>query len=254
MPRRPIAGLPEPAPAGKLSRITYRELEGLLSPLLNRRSDLTYEKGFLFLVPFTHYARGAVFEISIYSKRFEAFAFASQIFGGDQNFQFWGNEGRPMLSFGKEWTERPEETSQSLCAFLEEEVLPDVEAIVNPTEHEKRLEYMPRFLPDGDPFSSSFYTFGIALGRCFEGDFAAAEAVLARWSTKFPEYPVESATEEKRYHDFFLWRMSYLLKTLRKDADLVPKLLHDWQDRQIESMGLKKRNWKREPFPCEQRH
>jgi hypothetical protein len=88
------------------------------------------------------------------------------------------------------------------------------------------------------------------LGNCSVGSLDAAESKLAEFERYLPEYSAAAATEEHRHHGYPLWRMAYLLRTLRQDRGQVLPLLHDWEAFAVKSSKLTK-YWKPTPFPCE---
>lgn len=230
--------------------ISTRDLKQLLRPLLKRRSDLVFDQGVVFFSPFTHYLRGIAFTDSRWSKEFEAHSFVMQLFSGAHGLGFDGNKGQHRYDVPSSWVDNREGTSAELCEHLEQQSLPLVEPIISPSRHEKSRQYMPHFLPGLSPFTSPIYSFAAALGACFRGDFNRAEPILANILVHFPEYRVDTATEEFRFHERVHWRMAYLLRLLRTDRARVPQLLHDWEAFTVNALKLTK-YWKPTPFPCD---
>jgi len=224
---------------------TSRELKVLLGPLLARRSDLGFIGRTLFLHPFTHYLRGVEFTASSLSSRSKGFSFAHQLYNGQASVYFTGASGQHTYLLSSDWKENPVKASTELCDDMEHRALPPVEPIIDYTEHQKAPSYMPAHSSRAPNF-----VFVLALGDCSIGEFDAAESKLADFERYLPEYSAAAVTEAHRYHEYPLWRMAYLLRTLRQDHGQVLPLLHDWEAYGVKSMKLTK-YWKPTPFPAE---
>ncbi len=144
-----------------------------------------------------------------------------------------------------DWKDGLDKASRDLCEEMELRALPPVEPIVDYVEHQKRPQYVGGFDAQA-PIS----VLVAALGECTVGSFDDAESKLTEFERYLPEYSASAATEEHRYHGYPLWRMAYLLRTLRQDRRQVLPLLHDWEEHAVKGMKLTK-YWKPTPFPCE---
>jgi hypothetical protein len=144
-----------------------------------------------------------------------------------------------------DWKDNLERAAEELCEEMERHALPPVEPIVDYLEHQKVPEYI-----GGIDARAPIRVFVAALGDCTVGSFDDAESRLTEFERYLPEYSASAATEEHHYHGYPLWRMAYLLRTLRQGHGQVLPLLHDWEAYGAKSMKLTK-YWKPTPFPCE---
>jgi hypothetical protein len=224
---------------------TSRELKTLLRPLLQRRSDLAFVGRTLFFQPFTHYLRGVEFDTSSFGTTSRAFSFAHQLYNGQDCVDFHVGPTQHRYLVKPDWKNDPERTSEELCEEMELRALPPVEPIVDYVEHQKATAYLQGFHP-----KAPVRLFFLALGDCSVGDYDAAESKLTEFDQREREYLAAAATEEHRYHINVLWRMAYLLRTLRQNRSEILPLLHDWEAFAVKSSKLTK-YWKPTPFPCE---
>jgi len=227
---------------------TGRELKYLLQPLLAKRADLAFVRRTLFIQPFTHYLRGAKFDILRFSTASRATSFAHQLYNGQGVEDMHASKAyRYRLPEG--WEEDLDRSSFLLCDEMERNAIPAVEGIVDYIEHQRSSSYFG--LPPGLNISDAPHcTFTVALGECSVGDFDSAEQRLSLMMTFLDQYPVASATEEYRYSPYLFWRMAYLTRLLQTDQSRILPLLHDWEAHAVNGMKLTK-YWKPTPFPCE---
>jgi hypothetical protein len=224
---------------------TSRELKGLLRPLLARRSDLAFVGRTLFFQPFTHYLRGVEFTTSRFLSASQGFSFAHQLYNGQNSVDFDGGPGQHTCMMRLDWRDNLERASDELCEEMERRALPPVEPIVDYVAHQKVPEYI-----GGSDARAPIRVLVAALGDCTIGSFDAAESKLAEVERYRPEFSASAATEQHRYERYPLWRMAYLLRTLRTDRGQVLPLLHDWEAFAVKSSRLTK-YWRPTPFPCE---
>jgi hypothetical protein len=224
---------------------TSRELKELLRPLLVRRSDLAFIGRTLFFQPFTHYLRGVEFMTSRFHSASQAVSFAHQLYNGQDCVDFHSGPGRHRYQMKLEWKDSLVTASKELCEEMELRALPPVEPIIDYVEHQKAAAYLKGLDP-----RAPVRVFLLALGDCSVGAFGAAETKLSEFERYLPEYSADLVAEEHRYERYPLWRMAYLLRTLRKDRSQVLPLLHDWEAFAVKSSKLT-RYWKPTPFPCE---
>jgi hypothetical protein len=218
---------------------TSRELKALLRPLLARRSDLAFVRRTLFFHPFAHYLRGVEFDMST------ARSFAHQLYNGQDCVDYHVGPTQHQYLVKPDWKNDTERTSNELCREMELHALPPIEPIIDYVEHQRATAYLPGFHP-----KAPVRLFFLALGDCSVGDYDAAESKLTEFDDREREYLAALATEEHRYHVISLWRMAYLLRTLRRDRRQVLPLLHDWEAFAVKNSKLTK-YWKPTPFPCE---
>jgi len=221
---------------------TSGEIEKLLRPLLERRSDLVYLRRIICFVPFSRYLRGVAFELPPYPRFTRVACFANQLCNGSNDIDIVSYES---VRIPKDWKDDVETTSRKLCNELEMEILPTIEPVTNFEEHLKRF---PRSLDVYYPQ----YDFQFACAACTRGDFDRAEAVMTKLlDPKIFFFGVpEVVTEEHRFSRMDQERMAYFLMTLRKGESETLTLLHDWEAFSVKSMRLEK-YWQPSPFPCE---
>jgi hypothetical protein len=212
---------------------------------LARRSDLAFVGRTLFFHPFTHYLRGVEFTTSRFHSASQAISFAHQLYNGQDSVDFAGGPGQHKYMMKLDWKDNLEGASAELCDEMEQRALPPVETIIDYVAHQKVPEYI-----GGIDSRAPIRVFVAALGNCSVGSLDAAESKLAEFERYLPEYSAAAATEEHRHHGYPLWRMAYLLRTLRQDRGQVLPLLHDWEAFAVKSSKLTK-YWKPTPFPCE---
>jgi len=222
-----------------------REIRKLLRPLLQRRSDLREHQRAVFFVPLTHYLRGAIFVQGWSSPAFTVWSFAMQLYDGIDQIDFGIARSKKHRDYSAAWRNDWETTSLDLCAYIEGCVLPIVQPMTTPREHERLPAYVHNFYDD--PFTSPMFTFRAAVGACFDGKFDLAERLTA--SVSPPIFPAGRRGSTKYNWDFHR-RARHLLKLLRTDRSRVPKLLHDWEAFTVKSCGLEK-FWTATPFPCD---
>jgi hypothetical protein len=238
-------------PKWKKQMNTEKEHRALLQPLLQRRSDLVYQKRFLFFRPVGHYWRAVYFwkgrrrEVKLLSLAFPLFAgqFVSFIWGGGM-----AEEANHRLLPPRD---DPQRAAAEFSDFVEQEVLPCIAAIANPEEMAKRPQYGR---PHLDPLFDA----------CYYGDFDEAErraVAYVNWHGPThghwgdhgyirEPYSIELATEERRLSDSGAWRVAYLARLLQTDRSQAPALLHDWEELTAKRFGLTE-YWARTPFPYE---
>ena len=224
---------------------TSRELKSLLEPLLAHRPDLAFVGRTLFFQPFTHYLRGVEFMTSRFDNSSEAISFAHQLYNGQDSVDFDAGPAQHKYRMKLDWRIELEKASRELCEEMEWRALPPVQPITDYVEHQKSPSYLKGLEP-----RAPVRLFLLALGDCSIGDFDAAKSKLSEFERRNPEYSAVAATEKHRYERYRLWRMAYLLRTLRQDQSQALPLLHDWEAFAIKSSKLTK-YWKPTPFPCE---
>lgn len=224
---------------------TSRELKRLLQPLLAKRTDLAFVQRTLFIQPFTHYLRGAKFDIPRFSTASGAASFAHQLYNGQAVEDM--HASKPYrYQIPQDWEEDLDRSSAILCDEMERRAIPAVEGIVDYVEHQRSSNYFG--LPPGLEISDAPHcAFTVALGECSVGDFDSAEKKLA---DIMRPHPHDAVIEVSRYTPYLRGRIAYLLGTLRKDRTKVLPLLHDWEAYAVKGMKLTK-YWKPTPFPCE---
>jgi len=226
---------------------TSGEIEKLLRPLLERRSDLVYLRRIICFVPFSRYLRGVAFELPPYPRFTRVACFANQLCNGSNDIDIVSDES---VRIPKDWKGDVEGTSRRLCDELERDILPTIEPVTTLEEH---LNRFPGSLGKEGLYRKEFlYGFQSACNACTHGDFERAEAVVAEalHPKKFFLGAPEVVTEEHRFGISVQERMAYFLMTLRKGKSETLELLHDWEAFSVKSMKLEK-HWKPTPFPCE---
>ena len=214
-----------------------RELKPLLQPLLKRRPDLAYDQRMLFFRPLTHYLRGVVFFSKVYGPNL-ALSFAVQLFDNWPEVWFTGRRGQHEHDLPVNWKEDREEVSAALCDHLERYSLPPVESLVTPRDHEGSSPYMPGISETDSPV----YMLAVTMGACFDGDFDRAQHLADAF--------VGEGLDPRRFGTAPIRIMAELHQLLHTDHARIPSLMHEWEERKIDALKLRK-YWTSTPFPCD---
>ena len=145
---------------------------------------------------------------------------------------------RQLADLPPEPKENREEVSAALCDHLERYSLPPVESLVTPRDHEGSSPYMPGISETDSPV----YMLAVTMGACFDGDFDRAQHLTDAF--------VGEGLDPRRFGTAPIRIMAELHQLLHTDHARIPSLMHEWEERKIDALKLRK-YWTSTPFPCD---